>query len=69
MPAKPPWIVFGRPSRAIVAMGRMDLATGGVRVSGGWGTTEGDWIKFAEAWVKAWDRQKARAADRAKEVA
>jgi len=58
-----------KPSRAIVAMGRMDLATGGVRVSGGWGTTEDDWKKFADAWVKAWSRQRERAAERAKEVA
>ena len=54
-----------KPSRAIVAMGRMDLATGGVRVSGGWGTTEEHWIKFAEAWVMAYSRQQVRAAERA----
>lgn len=58
-----------KPSRAIVAMGRMDLATGGVRVSGGWGTTEEDWNRFAEAWVKAWSRQRERLAERTKEVA
>lgn len=58
-----------KPSRAIVAMGRMDLATGGVRVSGGWGTTEDDWKRFADAWAKAWSRQRERAAVRAKEVA
>ena len=58
-----------KPSRAILAMGRMDLATGGVRVSGGWGTTEADWVRFAEAWVKAYGRQRERAAERAKEVA
>lgn len=54
-----------KPSRAIVAMGRMDLATGGVRVSGGWGTTQDDWKMFADAWVKAWSRQRQRAAERA----
>ena len=58
-----------KPSRAIVAMGRMDLATGGVRVSGGWNTTEGDWIKFAQAWAAAYARHKTRAAERAREVA
>ena len=36
---KPKKRVKTKPSRAIVAMGRMDLTTGGVRVSGGWGTT------------------------------
>ena len=58
-----------KPSRAIVAMGRMDLATGGVRVSGGWGTTEDDWSRFATAWTKAYDTYRARQSARAKETA
>lgn len=58
-----------KPSRAIVAMGRMDLATGGVRVSGGWGTTEDDWSRFAAAWTKAYDTYRARQSARAKETA
>ena len=58
-----------KPSKAISAMGLDHLATGGVRVSGGWGTTEADWVRFAEAWVKAYGRQRERAAERAKEVA
>ena len=41
----------------------------GVRVSGGWGTTEGDWVRFADAWVAAYDKHKARAAARVREVA
>ncbi|HZW14850.1 MAG TPA: cysteine desulfurase family protein [Brevundimonas sp.] len=58
-----------KPSKAISAMGLDHLATGGVRVSGGWGTTEADWIRFANAWVGAWEKHRARAAERVKEVA
>jgi len=58
-----------KPSKAISAMGLHHLATGGVRVSGGWGTTEGDWGRFADAWVAAWGKHKARQNERAKEVA
>ena len=49
-----------RPSKAISAMGLGTLATGGVRVSGGWGTVEGDWARFADAWVAAWEKHRAR---------
>ena len=58
-----------KPSRTIVAMGRMDLATGGVRVSGGWGTAEDDWSRFAAAWTKAYETHRARQAQRVKETA
>jgi len=58
-----------KPSRAIVAMGRLDLATGGVRVSGGWGTTKDDWSRFSDAWTRAYARQRARQTERAKETA
>lgn len=58
-----------KPSRTIVAMGRMDLATGGVRVSGGWGTTKDDWSRFSEAWTRAYARQRARHSARVKETA
>ena len=58
-----------KPSRAIVAMGRMDLATGGVRVSGGWGTTQDDWSRFATAWTKAYETHRARQSTRVKETA
>ena len=51
------------------AMGLTALATGGVRVSGGWGTTENDWVRFADAWVAAYDKHKTRAAERVREVA
>ena len=58
-----------KPSKAISAMGLDHLATGGVRVSGGWGTTEADWIRFANAWVGAHEKHRARTAERVKEVA
>lgn len=58
-----------KPSRTIVAMGRMDLATGGVRVSGGWGTTQDDWSRFASAWTRAYQTRRARQSARTKEVA
>ncbi|MBX3476630.1 MAG: cysteine desulfurase [Brevundimonas sp.] len=51
-----------KPSRAILATGLVDLATNGIRISGGWGTTEADWIRFADAWLEAWGKRRARAA-------
>ncbi len=55
-----------KPSRAILATGRADLSTGGVRASGGWTTTEDDWIRFATTWAEAWRRQRERIAERSK---
>ena len=56
-------------SKAISAMGLHDLGTGGVRVSGGWGTTQDDWSRFAEAWVSAYEKHRARQSQRVREVA
>jgi len=58
-----------RPSKAISAMGLDALAAGGVRISGGWGTTEQDWIRFADAWVEAYQKHRARHDLRAREDA
>ena len=58
-----------KPSKTISAMGLNALATGGVRVSGGWGTVEGDWARFADAWVAAYNKHRTRAAERVREVA
>lgn len=58
-----------KPSKTLSAMGLEHLATGGVRVSGGWATTEGDWGRFADAWVAAYDKHRTRAAERVREVA
>lgn len=40
-------------SRVITEMGRPELATFTLRVSGGWDTTEDDWRGFAQAWLAA----------------
>ena len=58
-----------KPSKTIGAMGLNALATGGVRASGGWSTIESDWSRFADAWIAAYDKHKARAAARVREVA
>lgn len=58
-----------KPSKAVSAMGLTDLETGGVRVSGGWGTTEADWQRFADLWVAAYAKHRARQLERAKETA
>lgn len=58
-----------KPSKAVSAMGLYDLETGGVRVSGGWGTTEADWQRFADLWVAAYAKHRARLLERAKETA
>jgi cysteine desulfurase len=41
-------------------MGHADLAACGIRVSGGWATTEADWIRFADAWCEAHARHAQR---------
>ncbi|MFY8209120.1 MAG: cysteine desulfurase family protein, partial [Caulobacter sp.] len=43
-------------SRVVDAMGRADLAPFALRVSGGWASTEDDWIKCGDAWLAAWKR-------------
>ena len=48
-------------SHALTAMGLHDLAPYALRVSGGWGTTEADWDRFADAWLEANARRLARA--------
>ncbi|MBX9802384.1 MAG: cysteine desulfurase [Caulobacteraceae bacterium] len=55
-----------KPSKTIMAMGLDHLATGGVRVSGGWGTTREDWERFAAVWVEAYAKHRARTAERQK---
>jgi len=47
-------------SRVVEAMGRSDLAPFALRVSGGWASTEDDWIKCGDAWIAAWKRIGAR---------
>ena len=58
-----------KPSKTLVAMGLDRLATGAVRASGGWGTQESDWTRFADVWTAAFEKHVARLSVRAKEVA
>jgi cysteine desulfurase len=47
-------------SPTVAAMGRADLAACALRVSGGWATSEADWIRFTEVWLAAHARHQAR---------
>lgn len=47
-------------SRVVEAMGRADLASSSIRVSGGWASTESDWRRCGDAWLEAFERRKAR---------
>ena len=47
-------------SPVLEAMGQGDLAATAIRVSGGWCTTQADWLRFVEAWTAAHDRHAAR---------
>ena len=58
-----------KPSRAILATGLAALATNGIRVSGGWGTVEEDWVRFADAWLEAWGKRQAKTAQPVAETA
>lgn len=49
-----------KPSPALTAMGIGELSQGMLRVSGGWGTTEEDWIRFADAWTGEYAKQAAK---------
>ncbi|MEJ0066104.1 MAG: cysteine desulfurase family protein [Caulobacteraceae bacterium] len=51
-----------KPSRAVEAMGRADLAPCAIRVSGGWATTAADWARCGEAWTEIFARHQARRA-------
>ena len=55
-------------SHVVEAMGRPDLATCAIRVSGGWATTEDDWNAFVEAWLAAHARHAARTKPALKEA-
>ena len=47
-------------SRVVEAMGRPDLASCAIRVSGGWATTAADWTRCGEAWSEIFARHQAR---------
>jgi cysteine desulfurase len=54
-----------KPSRTVEAMGRPDLAPYSIRISGGWSSTEADWIRAGDVWLEA----QARRRPKIKEVA
>jgi cysteine desulfurase len=48
------------PSHVLSAMGFERLAGQAIRVSGGWATTEDDWLRFVEVWLAVHERISAR---------
>lgn len=58
-----------KPSPALTAMGMGEASQGMLRVSGGWGTTEADWIRFADVWTAEYVRQKSKASGKLESVA
>ncbi len=49
-----------KPSHVVAAMGRPDLAAFAIRVSGGWASTEADWLRCGAAWTEAHARRSIR---------
>ena len=49
-----------KPSRAVEAMGRADLAPCAIRISGGWASIAADWARCGEAWNEIFARHQAR---------
>jgi cysteine desulfurase len=47
-------------SHVLTAMGQGELAGQAIRVSGGWNTTENDWVRFADVWSQTYERRAAR---------
>ena len=55
-------------SPVIEAMGRPDLAPYSIRISGGWASTEDDWLFCGEAWAQIRARHAARDVTRSAEL-
>ncbi len=47
-------------SPVLAAMGETDLAGAALRVSGGWASTEADWVRFTDVWLASYARLAAR---------
>ena len=47
-------------SAVVTSMGRDDLAPFAVRVSGGWGSTEADWVRCGDVWLDLLHRHRRR---------
>ena len=58
-----------KPSGVLEAMGFGALAHGALRASGGWSTTEADWLRFGDVWVSAYERALRRGPVSMKEFA
>ena len=52
-------------SPVLEAMGQSRLSGGVIRASGGWATTEADWVRFADVWIEAYGAYRARRQERA----
>lgn len=52
-------------SPVLEAMGQSHLSGGVIRASGGWATTEADWVRFADVWIEAYGAYRARRQERA----
>lgn len=52
-------------SPVLEAMGQSHLSGGVIRASGGWATTEADWVRFADVWIEAYGAWRARRQERA----
>lgn len=52
-------------SPVLEAMGQSRLSGGVIRASGGWATTEADWVRFADVWIEAYGAFRARRQERA----
>jgi cysteine desulfurase len=56
-------------SSVLEAMGFGPLAEGALRASGGWASSEDDWMRFADVWLAARARHAARVSSRREEYA
>ena len=52
-------------SPVLDAMGLETLSSGSLRASGGWATTQADWVRFTDAWIEAFHAYRSRRQERA----
>lgn len=52
-------------SPVLEAMSQSHLSGGVIRASGGWATTEADWVRFADVWIEAYGAYRARRQEKA----
>ena len=51
-----------KPSATVAAMGHEHLADSAIRISGGWASTEADWLRCGDVWLETVERHAARKA-------